>query len=60
MKWKELIKIATERGYELMAHGKKHDIYVHRVTDERLVAERHGSQEIRTSLMKSLKKQIGF
>jgi predicted RNA binding protein YcfA (HicA-like mRNA interferase family) len=60
MKWKELIKIATENGYELRVHGKKHDIYVHKTTGERLIVERHGSQEIRKGLMNSLKKQIGF
>jgi predicted RNA binding protein YcfA (HicA-like mRNA interferase family) len=60
MKWKELIKIAIERGYELKAHGKKHDIYINKATGERLIVERHGSQEIRKGLMNSLKKQLGF
>ena len=59
MKWKELIKIATEKGYRLYAHGKKHDIYVND-NGERLIVERHGSQEIITCLMNSLKKQLGF
>ncbi|WP_290393383.1 type II toxin-antitoxin system HicA family toxin [uncultured Duncaniella sp.] len=59
MKWKELIKIATEKGYRLYTHGKKHDIYVND-SGERLIVERHGSQEIRPGLMKALKKQIGF
>lgn len=59
MKWKELIKIATEKGYRLFAHGKKHDIYVND-KGERLIIERHGSQEIRTGLMRNLKKQLGF
>lgn len=59
MKWKELIKIATEKGYRLYAHGKKHDIYVND-KGERLIIERHGSQEIRTGLMRNLKKQLGF
>jgi predicted RNA binding protein YcfA (HicA-like mRNA interferase family) len=60
MKWKELIKIATEHGYQLKAHGKKHDFYVHKETGERLLVERHGSQEIRKGLMNKLKKQLGF
>ena len=59
MKWKELIKIATGKGYRLYAHGKKHDIYVND-QGERLIVERHGSQEIRPGLMKNLKKQLGF
>lgn len=59
MKWKELIKIATEKGYRFYAHGKKHDIYVND-NGERLIVERHGSQEIRKGLMNALKKQLGF
>ena len=59
MKWKELIKIATDRGYRFYTHGKKHDIYVND-NGERLIVERHGSQEIRKGLMNSLKKQLGF
>lgn len=59
MKWKELIKIATEKGYRFYVHGKKHDIYVND-NGERLIVERHGSQEIRKGLMNSLKKQLGF
>lgn len=59
MKWKELVKIAEAKGYRLHSHGKKHDIYVND-SGERLVVERHGSQEIRKGLMMSLKKQIGF
>ena len=59
MKWKELIKIANEKGSRFYAHGKKHDIYVND-NGERLIVERHGSQEIRKGLMNALKKQIGF
>lgn len=59
MKWTELIKIATAKGYRLMTHGKKHDIYVND-NGERLIVERHSSQEIRTGLMNKLKKQLGF
>lgn len=59
MKWKELIKIATEKGYRLQSHGKKHDIYIND-KGERLIVERHGSQEIRKGLMMALKKQLGF
>lgn len=58
MKWRELIKIATEKGYRLYAHGKKHDIYVND-KGERLIVERHGSQEIRPGLMKCILKQLG-
>lgn len=59
MKWKELIKIAIDRGYHLYSHGKKHDIYIND-KGERLIVERHGSQEIRSGLMNKLKKQLDF
>lgn len=59
MKWNELIKIATEKGYRLYSHGKKHDIYVND-NGERLIVERHASQEIRKGLINNLKKQLGF
>lgn len=59
MKWNEIVRIATEKGYRLHAHGKKHDIYVND-NGERLVVERHGSQEIRPGLMNALKRQLGI
>lgn len=60
MKWNELIKIAEAHGYRLVRHGKKHDLYVNPETKGEFMAERHGSQEIRTGLYLRLKKQIGF
>ena len=59
MKWREFIRLATERGYWLHSHGKKHDIYINNQGD-RIVVERHGSQEIRPGLMKALLKQLGL
>lgn len=59
MKWNELIKIAESKGYRLMAHGKKHDIYVNDEGD-RLTMERHGSQEVRKGLMNVMKKKLGI
>lgn len=59
MKWSELKKIATEKDFKFYAHGKKHDIYVNS-KGERLMIERHGSQEIRKGLMISLKKKLGL
>lgn len=59
MKWTELIKIATEKGYRLVSHGKKHDIYRNE-RGETLMVERHSSQELRTGLMHRLKKQLGL
>lgn len=59
MKWKELIKIAKEKGYEFKRHGKEHDVYEHKITGDWLIVERHGSQEIRKGLQAKLLKQIG-
>ena len=59
MKWNELIKIAESKGYRLMVHGKKHDIYVNDEGD-RLTMERHGSQEVRKGLMNVIKKKLGI
>ncbi|MDE7376404.1 MAG: type II toxin-antitoxin system HicA family toxin [Muribaculaceae bacterium] len=58
MTWNELVKIATERGYKFYALGTKHDIYVND-SGERLIVERHSSQEIRKGLMNNLKKRLG-
>ena len=60
MKWSELLKIAEEKGFVLKRHGKCHDIYINHKPGQMLVMERHGNQEIRTSLMHKLKKELGF
>lgn len=60
MKWKELIKIAEEHGYRFKAHGKKHDRYYNSETNDEILVERHGSQEVRKGLLAVLKKRIGF
>lgn len=60
MKWKELIKIAEDHGYQLVKHGKKHDRYYNPETGDEILMERHGSQEVRKGLMMALKKRIGF
>lgn len=59
MKWSELIKLVEEQGYRLYSHGKKHDIYVNS-HGNRLVLERHRSQEVRKGLESKIKKQIGL
>lgn len=59
MKWKELIKIAKEKGYVFKRHGKEHDVYENKITGDWLIVERHGSQEIRKGLQAKLLKQIG-
>ena len=61
MKWNELKRIAIKKGWKLLREGANHEIYVHpdRPT-ERLTIGRHGKEEIKPGLYKSLKKQIGF
>ena len=59
MTWNELVKIASDRGFRLYSHGANHDIYIND-KGERLVIERHPSQEIRTGLMNKILKQLGL
>ncbi|MFT4094712.1 MAG: type II toxin-antitoxin system HicA family toxin [Niabella sp.] len=60
MKWSELRKKATDRGWYLKRNGKKHDIYAHPDKDYEIQIERHQSKEVAHGLFQKLKKQIGF
>lgn len=60
MKWSEIKRKAIEGGFELYAHGSRHDLYRHKTTGKVIQIERHWSQEVRPGLMKQLKKEIGF
>ena len=60
MKWSELKRIAKEKGWYLVKHGARHDIYLHPEREDILCIERHGSQEIKKGLYEKLKKQVGF
>ena len=60
MKWNELLKIAKEKGFVLVRHGKKHDLYKNETTGDTIWMERHSSQEVKPSLLKDLKKKIGI
>lgn len=60
MKWDELKRIAIKHGFEFYRELKGHDIYINRETGVKIMLERHQSQEVRTSLMHKLKKEIGF
>ena len=60
MKWSELVKKAKEKGFVLAKHGKRHDQYKNEKTGKTLWLERHFSQEVKPSLLKDLKKIIGF
>lgn len=59
MNWNEILKRVKKAGYEFERHGKKHDIYRHPITKERIPIERHWSQEVRPKLMKEILSQIG-
>lgn len=58
MNWNEMKKKAVERGFIFVKHGSKHDIYER--NGQRILIERHWTQEVRPGLMKKLKKEIGF
>ena len=58
MKWSEFLRIVKESGFVLKRHGKRHDLYEHRETKERLLIERHQGQEIRHSLARKLLKRL--
>jgi predicted RNA binding protein YcfA (HicA-like mRNA interferase family) len=60
MKWSELRKIATRKGWYLVRKGKEHDIYAHPERNYQIEIERHDSKEVKTGLYHKLKKQIGF
>ena len=60
MNWNEIKRIAEEKGFKFIRHGKKHDIYYNYETGTMIQIERHWSQEIRKGLMNRLKKEIGF
>jgi predicted RNA binding protein YcfA (HicA-like mRNA interferase family) len=60
MKWSELKRKAIENGWVFERSGAKHDIYSHPDKEYVIQIERHGSQEVKTGLYYSLKKQIGF
>jgi mRNA interferase HicA len=60
MKWSELKKKATDRGWYLLRNGKEHDIYAHPTKPYLIQIARHGSKEVATGTFNKLKKQIGF
>ena len=60
MKWNELRKIATQKGFIFYKQLKGHDIYINKQTGTKIMLERHQSAEIKTGLYYKLKKEIGF
>ena len=60
MNWNEMKKKAIENGFVFVKHGSNHDIYENKANGKRILIERHWTQEVRSGLMKKLKKEIGF
>lgn len=60
MNWNEMKKKAIENGFVFVKHGSKHDIYENKANGKMILIERHWTQEVRSGLMKKLKKEIGF
>ncbi len=60
MKWNELKRIATKKGWYLYRNGSSHDIYRHKEKQGVILIGRHGKEEIRKGTFNKLKKQIGF
>jgi predicted RNA binding protein YcfA (HicA-like mRNA interferase family) len=58
MKWNELKRLAISKGWKLMRHGKKHDLYVHPDKDYQIQIERHSSKEIKNGIYHDLIKQL--
>ena len=60
MKWSEIEKKATEKGWYLLRNGKEHDIYAHPEKNYQIQIARHKSKEVVNGTFQRLKKQIGF
>lgn len=60
MKWSELKRKATKKGWFLIRNGKEHDIFGHPDKDFEIQIPRHDSHEVKTGLYNKLKKQIGL
>lgn len=58
MKQKELLKLLTEAGCLVVRHGSRHDIWYSPVTGKTRPVPRHGSKEVPTGLLLSLKKDL--
>lgn len=56
MKKRELIKILSKEGCELLRHGANHDIYINPITGKREPVPRH--KEIDENLAKKIIKNL--
>ena len=58
MKWKEVERYAIKNGWQLLRHGKRHDVYSKGTGRDPLLIERHWSQEVRPGLLIKILRQI--
>lgn len=60
MKWSELTRKLKQAGWQLTAHGKKHDEWRHPDKPYPLILPRHKGQEAKTGIANSILKQAGL
>lgn len=58
MNWNELRRIVENNGFVFAGHGKKHDIYRNPETGQRVLIERHWSQEVRKGIAHKILKEV--
>ena len=60
MKVSELIRVLKDAGCYIYRNGANHDIWYSPITKKTFPISRHGSQELRTGTLNSIKKQAGI
>ena len=56
MKWSELRRIAEKKGWKIIRHGARHDVYGHPDKPFRIELGRHDKEEIRNGTFNKIKK----
>lgn len=66
MKKSEIIKKLKEQGWKLLRRGKRHDLYIHKLSDQYAEIPRHAKElsdwvmnDIKTKMKEVEKKQRG-
>ncbi|CEJ71245.1 YcfA-like protein [Chryseobacterium oranimense G311] len=60
MKSNQMVKILKKDGWELLRHGKKHDLYVHPTKDGAIPIPRHPATELKKGTEESILKAAGL
>ncbi|ODS87292.1 MAG: hypothetical protein ABS44_11795 [Chryseobacterium sp. SCN 40-13] len=60
MKANEAVRLLTKDGWQLLRHGKKHDIYVHPTKEGTVILPRHPATELRKGTELSILKSAGL